>query len=71
MWACRQRCHVPFDPVCTSTTFDGQLTGVFFNAGLWSAPFFLAGSITRIYDLALYSGFRTVKPPEERRERAI
>jgi predicted MFS family arabinose efflux permease len=46
------------------------LTGVLFNAALWSAPFFMAGALKCVYDLALYGSFRTVKPPEERRNSA-
>jgi MFS family permease len=41
------------------------LTGVLLNAALWSAPFVLAGALKSVYDLALYSRFRAVKPPEE------
>lgn len=35
------------------------------TAGLASAPIYLAGGLKIIYDLALYRGFRHVKPPEE------
>jgi MFS family permease len=41
------------------------LTGVFLNAGLLSVPFFLAGALKIVYDLALYRSFVQVKPPEE------
>jgi len=42
------------------------LTGVFLSVPfLLSAPFFLAGGLKIIYDLALYRNFRRVKPPEE------
>jgi predicted MFS family arabinose efflux permease len=35
------------------------------TATLASAPIYLAGGLKIIYDLALYRGFRHVKPPEE------
>ncbi|MBI2813337.1 MAG: MFS transporter [Opitutae bacterium] len=42
--------------------FAGPMLGV---AALASAPFFVAGGLKIIYDLALWRGFRAVKPPEE------
>jgi MFS family permease len=42
-----------------------MITGFFLNAGLLSLPFFLAGGLKIIYDLALYRSFVQVKPPEE------
>jgi predicted MFS family arabinose efflux permease len=45
------------------------VTDVLLNAGLWSAPFVLAGALKSVYDLALYGSFRSVKPPEEQPER--
>lgn len=42
--------------------FAGPMLGV---ATLASAPFFVAGGLKIIYDLALWRGFRAVKPPEE------
>jgi predicted MFS family arabinose efflux permease len=44
------------------------VTGVLLNAGLWGAPFVLAGALKSVYDLALYGSFRAVKPPEEQPE---
>jgi MFS family permease len=41
------------------------ITGVFLSAGLLSIPFFLAGGLKIVYDLALYRSFIQVKPPEE------
>jgi MFS family permease len=41
------------------------ITGVFLSAGLLSIPFFLAGGLKILYDLALYRSFNQVKPPEE------
>ncbi len=40
------------------------------SAGLMSLPFFLAGGCKILYDLLLYRQFRSVRPPEERREPA-
>ena len=42
-----------------------QLTGQLFAASLLSWPFFLAGGLKIVYDLALYRSFRALKPPEE------
>ncbi len=41
------------------------LTGLLLGAGLFSLPFFLAGSLKIVYDLLLYRSFRALKPPEE------
>ncbi len=43
------------------------LTGLMLRAaGPWlSAPFFIAGGVKIIYDLALYRSFSSLKPPEE------
>ncbi len=43
------------------------LTGLMLRvAGPWlSAPFFIAGGIKIVYDLALYRSFNSIKPPEE------
>jgi len=43
-----------------------SLTGVLFNMGALSVPFFLAGGLKLVYDFLLYRSFITVKPPEER-----
>jgi MFS family permease len=40
-------------------------TGLFLGAGFLSLPFFMAGSLKIVYDLALYRSFRRIKPPEE------
>jgi predicted MFS family arabinose efflux permease len=43
-----------------------SLTGIFLSIpALFTAPFFLAGSLKIAYDLLLYLSFRTLKPPEE------
>jgi len=42
--------------------FAGPLLGV---PALASVPFFVAGGLKIVYDLALWRGFRAVKPPEE------
>jgi predicted MFS family arabinose efflux permease len=36
------------------------------SAALASAPFFIAGGLKIVYDLALFAAFRAVQPPEER-----
>ncbi|MCI0712793.1 MAG: MFS transporter [Chloroflexi bacterium] len=43
------------------------LSGVMLGTGLLSLPFFAAGSLKIIYDLALYKSFRNLQPPEENR----
>lgn len=45
-----------------SPALTGWLIGFPF---LFSAPFFLSGSLKIVYDLLLYREFRAVKPPEE------
>ena len=40
----------------------GPLLG---SAALASVPFFVAGGLKIVYDLALWRSFRAVKPPEE------
>lgn len=42
--------------------FAGPLLG---TAALASVPFFVAGGLKIVYDLALWRGFRAMKPPEE------
>jgi MFS family permease len=41
------------------------LTGALLGASFLSTPFFIAGSLKIVYDLALYIRFRNIKPPEE------
>jgi MFS family permease len=42
------------------------ITGAFLaNPALLGLPFFISGGLKIVYDLALYSSFRRVKPPEE------
>jgi len=45
-----------------------SLAGLLLGASLISVPFFLCGGLKIVYDLALYSTFRAVKPPEEQAE---
>ncbi len=45
--------------------FSPLFTGLMLGAGLLSLPFFAAGGLKIIYDLALYRSFRQLKPPEE------
>jgi len=48
-----------------ASAFGPLVTGALFSASLMSLPFFLAGGIKIIYDLALLWNFRHIKPPEE------
>lgn len=41
------------------------VTGLLLDKSLLSVPFFLAGGLKIVYDLALYRSFRSIKPPEE------
>src|SRR5262249_9532908 len=43
------------------------ITGALLSASFLNAPFFLAGTMKIISDVALYFCFRHVKPPEEQR----
>ena len=45
-----------------SPTMSAQLLAV---PALMGVPFFIAGGLKIVYDLLLYRGFRSVKPPEE------
>lgn len=45
-----------------SPSISGQMMAA---AATMSGPFFLAGGLKILYDLALYYSFRTMKPPEE------
>ena len=48
-----------------ATALSPVVTGALLSASLLSVPFFLAGGLKIAYDLALYSRFRALKPPEE------
>ncbi|HEX5692370.1 MAG TPA: hypothetical protein VFX76_20280, partial [Roseiflexaceae bacterium] len=41
------------------------ISGALLGASFLSAPFFLAGALKIIYDLALWRSFRAIRPPEE------
>ena len=41
------------------------LTGALLGASFLSTPFFIAGGLKIVYDLALYVRFRNIRPPEE------
>jgi MFS family permease len=43
-----------------------SIAGSLLGASLMSLPFFMAGGLKIIYDLALYFNFRAMPPPEER-----
>jgi MFS family permease len=49
-----------------ASSLSPAVTGLLLSASLLSAPFFLAGGLKLVYDLALYRSFRALKPPEER-----
>ena len=50
-------------------SFAPVLTGLFFSVpALLSAPFFVSGGLKIVYDLLLFRAFRTVKPPEEKKD---
>jgi MFS family permease len=49
-----------------SPTLSAQLLAV---PGLMGVPFLVAGGLKIVYDVLLYRGFRSVKPPEEREGR--
>ncbi len=42
-----------------------SLAGALYGASLWSVPFFIAGALKIVYDVALYFSFRAIRPPEE------
>lgn len=51
----------------TGASLSPVLTGLLLaNPALFSVPFFLAGGLKIVYDLALYRSFRALKPPEEK-----
>ncbi len=49
-----------------ASAISPPITGALFAAGWMSAPFVAAGVLKIVYDLALWRGFRAIKPPEER-----
>ena len=49
-----------------ASAISPPITGALFAAGWMSAPFVAAGVLKIAYDLALWRGFRAIKPPEER-----
>ena len=49
-----------------ASAISPPITGALFAAGWMSAPFVAAGMLKIVYDLALWRGFRAVKPPEDR-----
>ncbi len=51
-----------------ATSLSQSLAGNLFQAGLLSAPFFIAGGLKLIYDVTLARSFSGIKPPEEQRE---
>jgi MFS family permease len=54
----------------TGAALAPALAGLFLaQPALLGLPFFIAGGLKVIYDLALWRRFRALKPPEERRDR--
>lgn len=54
----------------TAQTVSPTITGYILQFLLLAAPFFIAGSLKIVYDIALYFSFRKIKTPEERSEQA-
>lgn len=46
------------------------LSGILMQMGALAAPFVAAGALKIVYDLALYRGFQSLKPPEEQSSHA-
>ncbi len=53
----------------TATAISPTFAGLAFNAAALGLPFFLAGGIKLVYDVAIYFTFRGVHPPEEAERR--
>jgi MFS family permease len=51
-----------------ASALSPALTGLLLGGGWLGAPFFLAGAIKIVYDLALYRSFQALKPPEEQEQ---
>ncbi|MFN8440487.1 MAG: MFS transporter [Caldilineaceae bacterium] len=49
-----------------ASALSPPITGMLFAAGWLSTPFFIAGGLKIIYDLALWRSFGAIKPPEEK-----
>jgi len=50
-----------------SSSMAPAITGLLLQSSLLGVPFFLAGGLKIVYDLALYRSFRAIKPPEEKK----
>jgi len=58
----------------TATAISPTFAGMAFSAAALGLPFFIAGALKIVYDMAMYFTFRHVRPPEElecRRRREI
>src|SRR5437773_984403 len=55
----------------TATAISPTFAGMAFSAAALGLPFFIAGALKIVYDIAIYFTFRDVRPPEEveRRQR--
>ena len=49
----------------TATAISPTFAGMAFSAAALGLPFFIAGALKIIYDVAIYFAFRNVRPPEE------
>jgi MFS family permease len=49
----------------TATAISPTFAGMAFNAAALGLPFFIAGALKIVYDIAIYFTFRNVRPPEE------
>ena len=54
----------------TATAISPTFAGMALGSAMLGAPFFIAGAIKILYDVAIYFTFRNVRPPEERARRA-
>ena len=49
----------------TATAISPTFAGMAFSAAALGLPFFIAGALKIVYDIAIYFTFRDVRPPEE------
>jgi MFS family permease len=54
----------------TATAISPTFAGMALGAAAFGAPFFIAGALKIVYDLAIYFTFRNVHPPEESARRS-
>jgi predicted MFS family arabinose efflux permease len=49
----------------TATAISPTFAGMAFSAAALGLPFFIAGALKIVYDIAIYFTFRNIRPPEE------